>query len=499
MARPPRRPVDPRDRRVAAIFIATVIGFAIVAFAVAFWPRDDDESGTTSTAVPPTAAPTLPPASPTAPLLATPTPEIVADDCAGECLVRLTDDEPVRTALAEQGRRPAFGAVGQLWTGLSAAEVRALRDDEIAVTILDGTTETLRLYAVRTADAESADDPVRAVGEIVDRVGSQYIVRVTKAPPPVRALIEAGIWIEKFPPILPPTRGEPAPDDPPPLTEAELTDLVGSVDGERLEARIVDLQGMSSTDGTGIGTRAYTTTGNVMAAEYLFTALAEFGLRVWYEDFVTDDGLLALNVVGEIPGRDPSRTYLVLAHYDSLNDADLSSSPGADDNATGVAAMLEIARLLAGYELAYPVRFFASNVEENGLQGVKAFAARAAEEGTPLVGAFNLDAIGAADRGVQIVLNGDQNAVWLQDLLVAVNAEYGLGQDLLIRVNPGIVADDNFLRDYGFPAILVARSLYGWSTLHHTVVDTVETIDLYNVRTAAALVLGGVGHLVLTP
>jgi Zn-dependent M28 family amino/carboxypeptidase len=235
-----------------------------------------------------------------------------------------------------------------------------------------------------------------------------------------------------------------------------------------------------------------------MAAEYIYTALADYGLDVWYEDFVTDDGLLALNVVGELPGRDPSAVYLVLAHFDSLNPADLASSPGADDNATGVAAMLEIARLLAGHELAHPVRFFATNVEEVGLQGVKAFAARAAEEGTPIAGAFNLDAVGSAAHGSQIVFNTDEGGVWLEDLMVRVNDQYGLGQAIVARVSPNIVADDNFLRDYGYPTVLVARELFGWSTIHHTIDDTVETIDLYNVRMAAALVLGAVANLVVT-
>jgi hypothetical protein len=282
------------------------------------------------------------------------------------------------------------------------------------------------------------------------------------------------------------------------LTEEVLTDLVWSVNSERVRETIVALQGMSSSDGTDIGTRHYTATGNVLAAELIYTELGGYGLDVWYEDFVTDDGLLALNVVGEIAGRDPSQVYLVLAHFDSLNPADLSSSPGADDNATGVAAMLEIARLLSGYELAHPVRFFATNVEEVGLQGVKAFAARAAAEGTPIAAAFNLDAVGSVAQGAQLILNADENSAWIEGLLVEVNEQYGLGQAIWAQVNPAIVADDNILRDYGFPTVLVARELFGWSTLHHTIDDTVETVDLYNVEMAAALVLAGVANLVVT-
>ena len=495
MARPPRRPVTPGDRRIAAIFVLTVLAFAIIAFAVAFWPRggDDGEAATPTPVPTAVASPTLPAATPAPPQAA-----VFTAACPAACMVRLADDNATRDALAERGLRPAFAAGGTIWTGASAEDVAALRSGGLRVAVVSESTETVRLYAIRTK--EGADlAPVHAAGEIVDHVGTEFIVRVPKAPPPVVGLIDAGIWIEKFPPILPPrSTAERQQKAVTPLTEAMLSDLVWSVDSERIAATIGELQAMSSSDGSGIGTRHYTSTGNVMAGEFIYTQLAGYGLNVWYEDFVTDDGLLALNVVGEIPGRDPSQVYLVLGHYDSLNPADLSSSPGADDNGSGVAAMLEIARLLAGHELAHPVRFFATNVEEVGLQGVKAFAARAAEEGTPIAGAFNLDAIGSSAHGTQVVLNTDENGAWLEDLLSAVNDQYGLGQDLWPKVNPAIVADDNFLRNQGFPTVLVARELFGWSTLHHTIDDTVETVDLYNVKMAAALVLGAVANLVVT-
>ena len=63
MAQPPRRPVDPRDRRIAIIFVAIVLAFAIVSFAVAFWPRDDEEDAPPSPAPPAAASPTVEAAS----------------------------------------------------------------------------------------------------------------------------------------------------------------------------------------------------------------------------------------------------------------------------------------------------------------------------------------------------------------------------------------------------------------------------------------------------
>jgi hypothetical protein len=492
MARPPRRPVSPGDRRVVAIFIGTAVVISAIAFAVTFWPRDEDETP------PPTAAPTVAATATPQP----PTPTVVAEalftaPCPNACLIRLDDDAASRDALAERGLKPVFAGAGALWTGADTEAIEALRGGGTRVAVVSDAVATLNLYSIRTK-SEGEEELVRGAGEIVDRVGNQYVVRVPKVPPPVRALTDVGIWIEKFPPVPAAQVADPSDDEPVPLTDDLLTDLVWSVDQDRLYESIVELQTMSSSDGSGVGTRHYTSTGNVMAAEYIYTTLASYGLNVWYEDFITYDGLLALNVVAELPGNDPSEVYLVLGHFDSLNPADLASSPGADDNATGVAAMLEIARLLSGYELAHPVRFFATNVEEVDLQGVKAFAARAAAEEVPIAGAFNVDAIGSAAHGSQIVFNTDESGVWLEDLLIRVNDQYGLGQDILAKVNPVIVADDNFLRDYGYPTVLIARELFGWSTLHHTIDDTVETVDLYNVRMAAALVLGAVANLVVT-
>src|SRR5690606_25032541 len=92
------------------------------------------------------------------------------------------------------------------------------------------------------------------------------------------------------------------------LADVELGSLM-EVSPQNMLATITELQGTSSTDGTGIGTRQYTRPGNVMATEYLFGRLESYGLEVWYEDFITWDGFLVSNVIGEIPGRDESMIY----------------------------------------------------------------------------------------------------------------------------------------------------------------------------------------------
>ena len=75
------------------------------------------------------------------------------------------------------------------------------------------------------------------------------------------------------------------------------------------------------------------------------------------------------NVAGRLPGRDPSRAVLLMAHYDSV-----PTAPGAADNGSGVAALLETARALrSGPPPRNDIIFLFTDGEERGLLGVRAF------------------------------------------------------------------------------------------------------------------------------
>ncbi len=233
----------------------------------------------------------------------------------------------------------------------------------------------------------------------------------------------------------------------------------------------------------------------MIAAEYLFQRMESYGMRAWYEEFLTPEGFLLVNVVGEVPGRDPSAIYGVLTHYDTMS-PDPYNSPGADDNATGIAAALEIARILSGYELEHPVRLIFVSAEEVGIIGADQFARRAVSEGTPYEGIFNIDSVGSDRQGQLLVLNADSSSAWMEELIVRINEAYGLGQEMLVRQNPGIVADDNKLRDQGLEAVMVARELYGWSPVHHSPEDLADRVSIPNTATTTMLILLSVASLV---
>ncbi|HYJ12015.1 MAG TPA: M20/M25/M40 family metallo-hydrolase, partial [Thermomicrobiales bacterium] len=183
-----------------------------------------------------------------------------------------------------------------------------------------------------------------------------------------------------------------------------------------------------------------------------------------------------------------SSIYGVMAHFDTIAD-DTNDSPGADDNASGLAASLEIARVLAEYDLVHPVRIIFVNVEEVGIVGSRKFAENAVANAIPYEGVFNLDSIGAQRQYTYVVVNGGPTTGWMVDLYKRLNEAYGLNQTINAMNNEAIVADDNRLREVGIDSIMIGRELYGQSPYHHTSGDLLETISVPSVAKAGVLTL----------
>lgn len=106
-----------------------------------------------------------------------------------------------------------------------------------------------------------------------------------------------------------------------------------------------------------------------------------------------------VNVVATLPGTDPDddRIFVVSGHYDSrashVMDAQ-SEAPGANDDASGTAAVMEMARVMSDYEFPATLVFMAVSGEEQGLLGAYKWAIEAAEEGKNIAGMITNDIIG---------------------------------------------------------------------------------------------------------
>lgn len=131
--------------------------------------------------------------------------------------------------------------------------------------------------------------------------------------------------------------------------------------------------------------------GNMRATQWLEDTYRSFGIETRQQRFTTVQGreIEVANVIAMIPGtQNPELVYVVGAHFDSR-----AEGPGADDNTSGTAMILEAARVLASRPLPASVMFVSFTGEESGLRGAREFARRMKDSIT-VVGALNNDMMG---------------------------------------------------------------------------------------------------------
>jgi hypothetical protein len=290
---------------------------------------------------------------------------------------------------------------------------------------------------------------------------------------------------------------------PDPIIEA----MVGAVSTSSLQT----LANALVTNG-GYGTRRADTAGGVAAAEYIhgvFESYGISGLDLGYEDIDEGSDVFSDNVVAEIPGSvNPQDIIILGAHYDSVcgswispcnGDPD-SSAPGADDNATGTAAVLEAARVLSGYEFENTIRFVTFSAEEFVLVGSQYHADEAARTGENIVAMINIDMIGYVESGddpdVDIIIQDDDGpedddtvaeADALRDRAIDAIDTYvnGFGR---IREwagsSWGATTDHRPFHRKGWPAIWFFEDKANYSPYIHTSMDTVgQSLNDWNFMT----------------
>ena len=125
----------------------------------------------------------------------------------------------------------------------------------------------------------------------------------------------------------------------------------------------------------------------------------------------------AANLVGAVRGTGGiARTIVITAHYNHLGVRNGVIYPGADDNASGVAALLALARYTKAHPLRHTVLFVAFDAEELGLQGAKAFLARSPRPIRGMALNVNLDMVSRSDRN-EIFAAGAYHYPWLKAVL----------------------------------------------------------------------------------
>jgi hypothetical protein len=138
------------------------------------------------------------------------------------------------------------------------------------------------------------------------------------------------------------------------------------------------------------GSKYMTMPGNRKAIEYISETLRSFGYEPELQWFSPSEGVETANVIARLEGTThPEVVYILSSHFDSVLD-----SPGADDNSSGTAVLLEAARVLAQNPQPATIIFASLTAEESGLLGAREFVRVAGEEGLRVYGVINNDMMG---------------------------------------------------------------------------------------------------------
>lgn len=222
-----------------------------------------------------------------------------------------------------------------------------------------------------------------------------------------------------------------------PADQPRMLDDIKFLSDDRLEGRLT-------------GTWAADT-----AAAYIQQRFQQVGLQAaaggWFQEFKVEGGAaqhtaaagtIGRNVIGLLPGSDPAlreQVIVVGAHYDHLGggefgalDPDSAGKPhnGADDNASGVAAIINLAQRLALHRPARTLVFVAFSGEELGLLGSAYYVRQPAVPLGKTMAMINFDMVGRL-KNDRLIIYGTETATQFTPLLDSLNKSFGF--DLKMR------------------------------------------------------------------
>jgi len=257
------------------------------------------------------------------------------------------------------------------------------------------------------------------------------------------------------------------------------------------------------------------------SAKYIYNRFASYGLDVEYDYFIhtitkkdekttIQNSYEMRNVVATLHGKGPhsNKTYIVCSHYDST--AGLSAgwmwdwkslpAPGADDNASGTSAIIEMARILSHYDFDFSIKFIAFSGEELGMFGSKHYAQDASALGHQIAGVIDLDMIGYDPNEPDIAVVTNENSEWIANAISHVQNEHGIDLAVSKVVNPKMIYSDHspFWKS-GYNAVLVTEasdsSSDEFSPVNHTANDTLDKLNPELILKTSKLIIATLAML----
>lgn len=256
------------------------------------------------------------------------------------------------------------------------------------------------------------------------------------------------------------------------------------------------------------------------AEAYLHRQFSETSLTVTRQPFQALGGTYH-NLIGTaIPDTQRHRSappLIVAAHFDTVQ-----GSPGADDNASALAVMLQIARQVRAMKLARPIRFIGFNLEEENLLGSSAYTALLRKNREAIHGAIVLECVGYASHrpnsqkippGVPIAVptTGNFLAVIGNEQSRTLTGAVAQAMKSHLSIVPLVVpgngeklpdtrrSDHTPFWEQGFPAVMLTDTANFRNPHYHRSTDTLDTLNLDFMTSVADGLMAAVIELVGRP
>ena len=191
------------------------------------------------------------------------------------------------------------------------------------------------------------------------------------------------------------------------------------------------------------------------------------------------------NVIGFIPGKKKKKYIVLSAHFDHLGRMGTDTYfPGANDNASGSAMLLSLAKYYVENPPDYSIVLCFFSGEEAGLEGSKYFVSHPFFKLKKVEFVLNIDIMGAADKGITIV-NGTKHEEAFETF-VKINSEKNY-LDQIKKRGPTANSDHYFFSESGIPAFFIYSM--GSVTNYHDIYDSPENTPLTKFNEVQSLLI----------
>ena len=212
--------------------------------------------------------------------------------------------------------------------------------------------------------------------------------------------------------------------------------------------------------------------GNETAKDYIKQKLDSYGLTTTIQSFSSS----GKNVIGSQPGTEfPNQKFMICAHYDDMPSGTLA--PGADDNASGTAAVIEAARILSAHSFPFTILYALWDEEEQGLVGSDYYATQAANAGDSILGVINLDMVAwdSNNDGICNIHTADVGITFeIYDKMVEMNSLYNIGLTIVEVYPEQPYSDHHSFITNGYAAVLLIEDDNDFHQYYHTVNDKIQ-------------------------